>query len=209
MAAIGAVHGGDSRKLHLLNSAYITLIPKKEEPISIGDYWPISLIHSFGKLITKIMANRLAPHLGSMVATNQSAFIRGRRIHDNFLLVQQMAKFLHNKGASRILIKLDISKAFNSISWPFILEILSHRGFGLKWRALICNLFSSSSTRVLLNGEPGEVIRHRRGLRQGDPLSTMLFIMAMDVLSGLVTKADELGLLQPLASRNIGHRLFL
>lgn len=118
-----------------------------------------------------------------------------------------MAKFLHKQGAARLLLKLDITKAFDSIAWPFILEVLSYLGFGSRWRTLLCNLFSSSSTRILLNGIPGEPIRHCRGLRQGDPLSPMLFIIAMDVLSGLVAKADELGLLQLLAPRHIGHRL--
>lgn len=78
MAVIAAVHGGDTRRLHMLNSAYMVLIPKKEEPLGIGDYRPISLVHRIAKLITKIMANRLAPKLGSLVASNQSTFVRGR-----------------------------------------------------------------------------------------------------------------------------------
>lgn len=87
MAAIRAVHGGNARQLHLLNSAFIVLIPKKEEATRVGDFRPISLVHSFAKLLTKIMANRLAPKLDEIVSKNQSAFIRGRSIHDNFLLV--------------------------------------------------------------------------------------------------------------------------
>lgn len=78
MATIGALHGGEARKLHLLNSAYMILIPKKEDPMGVGDYRLISLVHSFAKLVTKVLANRLAPKLGDMVVENQSAFIRGR-----------------------------------------------------------------------------------------------------------------------------------
>lgn len=165
MAVIGGIHGGDTRKLHLLNSAYMVLIPKKEEPTGVGDYRPISLVHSVAKLITKILANRLAPKMQDIIASNQSAFIRGRRIHDNFLQVQHMAKYLHNQRKPRLMIKLDITEAFDSVSWPFLLEVLTHLGFGHRWRQLICSLLSSSSTRVLLNGHPGEPIRHRRGLR--------------------------------------------
>lgn len=61
MAVVGAVHGGDARQLQLLNSAFIVLIPKKEEAVRIGDFRPISLVHSFAKLITKILANQLMP----------------------------------------------------------------------------------------------------------------------------------------------------
>lgn len=57
MAAIGVFHGGDARKLHLLNSAYMVSIPKQKELTAIGDYRPIILVHSFVKLITKILAN--------------------------------------------------------------------------------------------------------------------------------------------------------
>jgi hypothetical protein len=67
----------------------------------------------------------------------------------------------------------------------------------------------SSSTRVFVNGELGEIIHHRRGLRQGDPLSPMLFILVMDVLNSLVLKAQDLGLLQPLLRRGRGQRISL
>jgi len=79
----------------------------------------------------------------------------------------------------------------------------------MSWRNLVANLLSSSSTRILLNAEPGEPIQHQRGLRQGDPLSPMLFILVMDVLNSLFVKAANEGLLQPLSPRVTGQRLSL
>lgn len=73
----------------------------------------------------------------------------------------------------------------------------------------IANLLSTSTTRVQLNGEPGNVIGHHRGFRQGDHLSPMLFILVMDVLTALFDKADALGLLAPVAPRPIGHRMYI
>ncbi|WVZ62595.1 hypothetical protein U9M48_012329 [Paspalum notatum var. saurae] len=130
MAALAAIHSGHVSKFRLLNTAFITLLPKKKDALQVKDYQPISLIHIVAKLVTKVMANRLAPLLPSMVASNQNAFVRGRNIHDNFLFVQQMVKSLQGKKELHILLKLDISKAFDSVSWSFLLEVLQHLGFG-------------------------------------------------------------------------------
>jgi hypothetical protein len=105
------------------------------------------------------------------------------------------------------LLKLDISKAFNFVAWSFLIEVLQHLGFGQIWRDIINGLLASSSTQVLMNGIPGERILRRRGLRQGDPLSPMLFILVMDVLIHMISKAAELGLLQPLSHRALQHRI--
>ena len=209
MAALHRIWGRNCRNLWLLNSTYITLLPKKPDADLVKDFRPISLVHSFAKLVTKVLANRLAGRLDEMVSPNQSAFIKKRFIQDNFMMVQQTVKFLHNQKQPRILLKLDITKAFDSVSWAFLLEVLRKLGFGSRWRDLVCALLTSSSTQVLLNGTPGDFIQHKRGLCQGDPLSPMLFILVMDVLNWLVTRASEAGLLQPLSSRPIQHRISL
>ena len=129
----------------------------------------LSVLCTVLQLVTKLMANRLAPHLNSMVATNQSAFIQGRCIHDNFMLVQQTIKVLHRRKISSLFLKLDISKAFDSVSWSFLIEILSHLGFSATWPGLLNNLLRSASTQVMLNSEPGDFIYYQRGLDRGIP----------------------------------------
>lgn len=144
-----------------------------------GDYRPVSLVHSFAKLIIKIMANRLAPEIDRLVSTNQSAFIRGRCIHDNFIMVSNTVRMLHRKGIPSLFLKLDTMKAFDSVSWAFLLEVLHHLGFGQSWCSMVFNLLKTSSMQILVNGEPGHSISNRRGLRQGYPLSPLLFVLVM------------------------------
>jgi hypothetical protein len=103
MAALSAARGFEEIMASQLSiSAYLTLIPKKEELVVAKDFRQISLIHSFAKLITKIMANKVTPFLNSLVATSQSVFIKGRRTHDNFILLQQTIKSLHKQKLSNL-----------------------------------------------------------------------------------------------------------
>jgi hypothetical protein len=135
MRAIGAVWRRDFRNLRLLNSAFITLLPKREGADGAADYRPISLIHNFAKLMTA--------KLDCLISKNQSAFIKDRFIQDNFMMVQQTARYLHAQKQPRILLKLDISKAFDTVSWPFLLEVLKKLGFGYVWRDIISGILST------------------------------------------------------------------
>jgi hypothetical protein len=188
-----------------LNTAYITLLPKKGDAEQPKDFRPISLVHSIAKLITKVLANWLVGPLNQLVSPNQSAFIKGHFIQDNFMLLQQTTRFLHQQKQPRLVLKLDITKALNSVSWPILLEVMQHLGIGPIWREIICGLLYSSTTQVLLNGIPGQRIFHRQGLRQGDPLSPMNFILVMDALGYMIVKAAEEELLQPLARWALQH----
>jgi hypothetical protein len=109
------------------------------------------------------------------------------------------SEVLHQENSHIFLVKLDISKTFDSVAYPFFIEVLQHMGFRTIWRDIISGLLCSSSTQVLTNGTPGKSIFHQCGLRQDDPLSPMLFILVIDTLGHMISKASEEGLLQPLA----------
>jgi hypothetical protein len=82
----------------------------------VGDFMPISLVHNFSKIVTKLLANRLALELKNLVSSNQTSFIKNRCIHDSFALVQGTVKHLHKKHILALFIKLGISKAFNMVN---------------------------------------------------------------------------------------------
>jgi hypothetical protein len=157
------------RSLHLVNEANIILLPKREVSDTIDKFRPISLINSFMKIITKILANRLAPRMNEIVSTAQNAFIQKRSIHDNFLYVQRVIRKLHKNSQSALFVKLDVSKAFDSLNWAYLLDVLKARGFPQRWRNWIAAILGSSTSRVTINGQQSDKIYHRRGVRQGDP----------------------------------------
>lgn len=210
MAAILKLGSLAGNSFFLLNQALITLLPKKPEPQGAKDYRPISFLHSFAKIFSNILTLRLALEMAKIVAPNQTAFIAECSIQDNFFLARQSARVLHQLQKPTFLCKVDIAQAFDSVSWPFLLEVLRRKGFGLNWCAWLAIMLSLAFTRILLNGQPGRPIWHGRGLLQGDPLSLMLFVVVMGVLNNLIALAEESSLLQPLGlPSRVPHRLSL
>lgn len=156
-----------------------------------------------------MLANRLAPELQKVVSINQNAFIKKRCIHDNFMFVQQVIKDLHKKKIPTLFVKLDISKAFDSVDWAYLLDVMNFLGFGLRWRNWLSILWCTSSSSFLLNGEPGKRVLHQRGVQQGDPLSPMIFLLAMEPLHRMFQKAQSMGALQLVHSNCSSFRMSL
>ncbi|XP_040384518.1 uncharacterized protein LOC107305206 [Oryza brachyantha] len=200
VAVFNVINNLRCASLNMLNSANIVLIPKKGAE-EVADFRPISLIHSIAKILSKLLALRLRPHMHSLVSISQSAFIKGRSIHDNFKYVRNLARRYHKTRRPMLLFKLDITKAFDSVRWDYLLSLLQHQGFPQKWRDWISAILSTSTSQVLLNGISGERIQHGRGLRQGDPLSPLLFIMAIDPLQWILSKATQLNAITKLRDR--------
>jgi hypothetical protein len=116
---------------------------------------------------------------------------------------------LHRKKREALFIKLDISKAFDSIGWSFMLDVLEALGFSIKWRDWIAALLGTTTSKVLINGEPTLGIRHGQGLRQGDPLSPLLFILAIDPLQRIIEAAAQRGILKPVLPKAANLRCSL
>jgi mannosylglycoprotein endo-beta-mannosidase len=206
MEAFQALWSGDCRGLHKANQDLVSLLPKHAKAVEVKDFRPISLIHSVAKLLAKVLSSRLAPHMAEIVGSQQSAFIRGCCLHDNFQLVHCTARKLHALKRDSILLKLDITKAFDTMDWAFLLEVLTKLGFGQRWIAMVCGFLGMASTLVVVNAAPGGLIFNCRGLRQGDPLSPLLFDTVMETLQLMLERAAELGLLTELAAMGIRHR---
>ncbi|WVZ71290.1 hypothetical protein U9M48_019892 [Paspalum notatum var. saurae] len=114
------------------------------------------------------------------------------------MAVRSAIRRFHRNKTPALFLKLDITKASDSISWEYLLALLEHLGFPTRWRGWIAAILTSSTSRVFLNGVPNPPLRHGRGLRQGDPLSPLLLVIAIDPLQRLLEVATEIGALAKL-----------
>ena len=176
-----------------LNGTNIVLIPKVQSLESISSYRPISLCNSVYKIITKIIVGRLRPYLDKLISPCQAAFVPRRKGVDNTIIVQEL---IHTMGKTKgrggyMALKIDLEKAYDKLEWSFIKDMLIRFNLPRKLIDLIMSCISSVSTSLLFNGGALEPFLPTRGIRQGDSLSSYIFIMCMDYMGQLIQERCE------------------
>jgi hypothetical protein len=174
----------------------VTLIPKNSSPDSVGDYRPISLLNTSVKVLTKILANRLQQVITKLVHQNQYCFIKARSIQDCLAWAFEYISLCHKSRKEMVILKLDFEKAFDKLEHATIIDVLRHKGFGDKQIHWVSMILGSGTSEVLLNGVPEKRFHCKRGVRQGDPLSPLLFVLTADLLQSIVNRACDCGILR-------------
>ena len=126
-----------------LNTSFVALIPKNNNPCILSDYRPISLINSVYKILAKVLANRLKL-VDTLINSNQSAFISGRQIMDGFLIANELVDSVKKSKTKGLLLKVDFKKAFDCVDWSFLMFIMEKMGFGIKWKNWIFQCISTA-----------------------------------------------------------------
>ena len=176
-----------------LNASFIALIPKVADPQGLNEYRPISLIGCTYKILAKVLANRLKRVMPLIISDRQSAFIQGRHMLHSVVIANEVVEEAKRCQKPCMVFKVDYEKAYDSVSWDFLIYMMRRLGFGPKWIQWIQGCLKSASISVLVNGSPTKEFYPQKGLRQGDPLSPLLFNIVAEGLSGLMTKAIEGG----------------
>jgi len=165
-------------------------------PTSANDFRPISLLNRVLKIITKLLADRLQTKIIPLVHTNQYGFIKTRTIQDCLAWAYEYIYPCQHSKREIVILKLDFTKAFDTIEHNTIIQMMSHLGFGDKWLDWIQRILASGTSSILLNGVPGNHFHCRHGVRQGDPLSPLLFVLAADLLQCIINKGCRNGLFE-------------
>ncbi|CAN6252305.1 unnamed protein product [Urochloa humidicola] len=181
-----------------LNYGIITLIPKTKEANKIQQYRPICLLNVSYKIITRALMLRLEGCMGRIINKCQTAFIKGRNIMEGVLSLHEILHDTKQKKKDGLVVKLDFEKAYDKINWEFLFDCLQQRGFNATWCGWIRNVVTSGTLSVKTNDKIGSYFKSGKGVRQGDPLSPLLFNLAADTLAKMLQKAQENGLIKGL-----------
>jgi len=179
------------------NANSLILIPKSHNADTLEQYRPIALANFKFKVISKVLADRLANILPNIISVEQKGFIKGRNIKECMILASEAINVLDKRSfGGNIAMKIDVSKAFDTLNWDFLINVLHCFGFSQVFCDWIKNILLSARVSVCVNGTQQGYFNCKRGVRQGDPLSPLLFCIAEEVLSRGISKLVDEGKLE-------------
>ncbi|GAU44755.1 hypothetical protein TSUD_246480 [Trifolium subterraneum] len=174
-----------------INATFIALIPKVDSPQRLNDFRPISLVGSLYKILAKVLANRLRCVIGSVISDSQTAFVKDRQILEGILIANEAVDEARKYKKELLLFKVDFEKAYDSVDWGYLDDVMGRMSFPTLWRKWIKECVYTATASVLVNGSPTDEFPLERGLRQGDPLSPFLFLLVAEGLNVLMEAAVE------------------
>ena len=180
----------------LVNHTFLTLIPKTPNPEHAHKYQLISLCNVLYKIFSKVLANRLKKVLPDIIIEHQSTFVKDRLISNNILVTFETLHCMknHKSGNSGfVAFKLDMSKAYDRMEWSFLEVLMQKMGFDKRWIDLIMIYVKTVTYSIIVNGELKGLIHPSKGIKQGNPLSSFLFLMCTEGLHGFIKNATRKG----------------
>ena len=172
------------RQKQLTNSqkrGIIRIIYKKDGRVFIKNYRPISLLNIDLKILTRTLAKRLANVLEDVIHKSQTS-LNGRHITKNIHILQDLIDVINNENGEAAIIFLDQEKAFDRMSHTFLFKTLKKFGIGENFIDWIKIIYTDIKGSVKINGFLTEEFDIKRGVRQGCPLSALLYVLCAEVL---------------------------
>lgn len=169
-------------------TGYIKLIHKKGPRNNLKNWRPITILNTDYKILAKLIANRLKLVMPNIIGQTQTCTILDRSINYNCALIRDIIAFSQREKIPLGLISLDQEKAFDMVNWDYLNKTLETLCFGNKFRQWLRTLYTDIGSRVEINGTQSRRIALRRGVRQGCPISPMLYVIALEPLLQAIRK---------------------
>ena len=161
----------------------IVVLYKKNDPLDTKNWRPISLLNVDYKIATRAISGRLLGVMSSIIGPDQTCAVRGRTISENLARVRDLLEYVEREDIPLALLSLDQEKAFDRVDWGFLLRILETFNFGPQFRNWVCLCYTDIQSAVIINGWMSSFFNPTRGVRQGCPLSPLLYVLFIEVLA--------------------------
>ena len=168
----------------------LRLLYKKDDPLSLKNWRPISLLNTDYKIATKVLANRLRRVLPGILHADQTCGVPGRSIFENLFLTRDTLDYIDKKNISAVMITLDQEKAFDRVNHAFLQRVLDRFNFGPDFRRWVSVVYTDITSSVLNNGWLSKPFHIQRGVRQGCPLSPLLYCLVVETLGQIIRNDD-------------------
>ncbi len=172
------------------------------------NYRPITLLNTDYKLLSKILAVRLADIAPSIIHKSQAGFVPGRKIHNHTQLARMMMYWAEENEENGAIVALDQEKAYDKIAHDYLWRVLATIGIPRTFIDLVKSLYRNAKTSVMINGILSKPYQIYRGVRQGDPLSCLLFDLAIEPLSAMIRNSAIKGFSIPRCNETLKAVLF-
>ncbi|PPR02140.1 hypothetical protein CVT24_011391 [Panaeolus cyanescens] len=173
---------------------WMCLLYKKGDRTDIANYRPITVLNSDYKILTRAMTTRLGNIAGKIIHPDQAGFMKGWHIEDHTDLVHMLMHLCETKEINGAIVCLDQEKAYDRINHTYLWEVLHRFGVPQRFIDLVQSLYSQAHTRVIINGVQSNPYKVTRGVRQGDPLSCLLFNLAIEPLAESLRNSNLKGI---------------
>jgi hypothetical protein len=148
-------------------------------------------VGSLYKILAKLLANRLRMVIGSVIFVSRTTFVKDRKILDGILIANEVVDEAHKAKKELLLFKVDFEKAYDSVDWGYLDAVMGRMDFLPLWRKWMKECVCTATASVFVNGSPTDEFPLKRGLRQGDPLSPFLFLLAVEGLNVMMRAMVE------------------
>ena len=176
------------------NEGWMCPIYKKKEADNIANYRPITILNTDYKLLTKAIATRLTDIAPTIIHPDQAGFIRGRSIFDQIDQIATTINYARLKEINGAIVALDQEKAYDKITHPYLWRILEKFAFPPEMIDLIKILYKDAPTSIIINGIVSNPFLVTRGVRQGDPMSCILFDLSIEPLATNIRSSNIRGI---------------
>ena len=171
----------------------VVLLHKKGSRAEPGNYRPIALVQVDVKVLSKALTYRLQQVLLDLIHPDQKGFVKGRSIHHHIRFLADLQDLVTSRDEEAYALFLDFQKAFDRVNWDYMFRLLERMGFGTEFVQWIKLLYTDPQAHLIINQNIQPALFPTRGVKQGDPLSALLFILTIEPLGNMLRSHEEYG----------------